>query len=593
MIFAKIELKKAEKLKEFLGKNKLFDKKCRFEKDKEFLYFPIIKEAKEKIISKFKNVEIIEKKASVCERVTTLKQALEKILSKDELKILKTAYDTIGDIAIIDIPEGLEKKEKLIGEALLKLQKNIKVVCEKVGIHSGEFRTQDLKVIAGENRKETEYIENGVIIRLDVEKVYFSPRLSSERKRINALVKPGEDVLVMFSGCGPYVFNISKNTKAMDVYGIEINPIAHKYALINKDLNKSINTTLINGDVNEIVPNFYKHIIGLKSNKAESCLRRRLSYHPVIMEFHLFPEDMYNDWGELKNKISELKKKNTEIFIHMPFMIRNERLDLTKKNADTSIEAVKIIGELCKEFSCKAVIHPSPTNSQMVEKYDEKNMLINLKKIKSYFNYFYFENSHDGPFSDLGEVINIAKKSGMNNLCIDVAHAFIHHQSNDILIEYIKKIKTQFNTYFHLSDSNGNSNSEGEILGTGKIDFERILPLVNKGITEVKNKDEEHPIEMLQSYKKVKNFKKTFDRILMPLPKSAEDFLNVALSAIKPNGTIHFYDFSYEKDLPNEAIKKIEKMCKKANKKFKVINYVKCGQYSPKKFRICIDFIVY
>nr|MBC8443961.1 methyltransferase domain-containing protein [Candidatus Woesearchaeota archaeon] len=84
--------------------------------------------------------------------------------------------------------------------------------------------------------------------------------------------------------------------------------------------------------------------------------------------------------------------------------------------------------------------------------------------------------------------------------------------------------------------------------------------------------------------------KKKFDRILMPLPKGAEAFLGVALSKIKNKGTIHFYDFLDKQDIPNLAIEKIKKSCKEAKKNFKILDVVKCGQYSPGKYRICVDF---
>ena len=51
--------------------------------------------------------------------------------------------------------------------------------------------------------------------------------------QIPALVlhpKPGEKVLVMFSGCAPYPVVIGRNTKAKEIYGIELNPLAHKFA---------------------------------------------------------------------------------------------------------------------------------------------------------------------------------------------------------------------------------------------------------------------------------------------------------------------------------------------------------------------------
>ena len=82
---------------------------------------------------------------------TNLRKIMEKKLSSDELEHLKTSFDIVGDVAILEIDNELVCKEKMIGETLLSLHKNIKVVCKKVGIHDGVFRTQDLEVIAGKS----------------------------------------------------------------------------------------------------------------------------------------------------------------------------------------------------------------------------------------------------------------------------------------------------------------------------------------------------------------------------------------------------------------------------------------------------------
>jgi tRNA (guanine37-N1)-methyltransferase len=186
--------------------------------------------------------------------MVTLKQALWKKLSKKERDHFTTAFDIVGDIIIIEIKKELKKKVKLIGKTLLSMHSNVNVVCMKQGGHIGKFRTQKLKVIAGEKRKETTYIEHGVRLDLDVENCYFSPRLSTERKRIYSQIKKGEKVMVMFSGVGPYPIVISKNTLAKEAYGIEANPIAHKYAEINVKKNKVGNVILFKGDVRKVIP---------------------------------------------------------------------------------------------------------------------------------------------------------------------------------------------------------------------------------------------------------------------------------------------------------------------------------------------------
>src|SRR3989344_5254081 len=87
--------------------------------------------------------------------------------------------------------------------------------------------------------------------------------------------------------------------------------------------------------------------------------------------------------------------------------------------------------------------------------------------------------------------------------------------------------------------------------------------------------------------KTVPKLKIKFDRILMPLPKSAEDFLDLTKKVIKKNTIIHFYTFAQEKEF-----KDLNKKIKKHFKKFKILKIVKCGNYAPFTYRVCIDFKV-
>jgi len=188
-----------------------------------------------------------------------LKEALKNKLNKEEKKYLVRSFDVIGDIAVIQMPDQLKKKEKMIAETLLKLHKNLKVVAKEVGIHTGIYRLQKIKILAGAKRKETEYKECGVRMKLNVETTYFSPRYGTERLRISSMVKEGEDVLVMFSGIAPFPLVIAKNSKVKSVYGIEINPSAHKYALENIKLNKMEDKIkLFKGDVRLVAPKLRK-----------------------------------------------------------------------------------------------------------------------------------------------------------------------------------------------------------------------------------------------------------------------------------------------------------------------------------------------
>jgi tRNA (guanine37-N1)-methyltransferase len=248
--------------------------------------------------------------------MVTLKQALKQKLAKKELEKLVASYDVLCSVAVIEIPHELAKKEKLIAETLLGLRPDIKTVLKKAGIHKGRYRRQKLKVIAGERTKTAEYKENNARLKLDVEKVYFSPRLGTERKRICQLVKHGEKVLVMFSGCAPYPVVIAKNTKAKEIYGIEINPVAHKFAVENVNLNKLKNVRLVKGDVKKAVPKLrqkFDRILMPLPKDAEGFLESAFltARKGAIIHFYTFANE--NEFNQEKQKIrqkcQELNKK--------------------------------------------------------------------------------------------------------------------------------------------------------------------------------------------------------------------------------------------------------------------------------------------
>jgi len=181
------------------------------------------------------------------------KDKLKQELTEEEQSNLKTAFDMVGDIAILEIDDELRHKETFIAETLLSCQKNIHTVLRKDSAHEGEFRTQNFKFLAGEDKRETIHIENKTRLKLNVETVYFSPRMSTERMRITELIKPDEKILVLFCGCAPYPCTIGKNTEAGEIVGVEINPEGHKYGLENIKLNKLENVRLYNGDARVVV----------------------------------------------------------------------------------------------------------------------------------------------------------------------------------------------------------------------------------------------------------------------------------------------------------------------------------------------------
>ena len=182
-----------------------------------------------------------------------LKKALENVLSKKESEDLFSAFDQIGDIIIVRIPDSLLSKKKIIGETLLEQVKTAKSVFYQSSSVEGDFRTRDLEILAGVDKTETEYKEFGCRFIVDVEKAFFSPRLSTERDRIAELVQDGEIVINMFGGVGMFSIIAAKRKKCT-VYNIDINPIAAKLCEKNIKLNKLVGRVVsIHGDAAKII----------------------------------------------------------------------------------------------------------------------------------------------------------------------------------------------------------------------------------------------------------------------------------------------------------------------------------------------------
>jgi tRNA (guanine37-N1)-methyltransferase len=200
-----------------------------------------------------------------------LKKALENILSDIDAKELVSAFDQIGDIIIVRIPDSLISKKKVIGKALLQQVKTAKSVFYQSSPVEGNFRTRNLELIEGERKTETEYKENGCVFIVDVEKAFFSPRLSTERERISNLVNDGDVIINMFGGVGMFSILAAKK-KSCTVYNIDINPVASKLCEENIRLNKLKGKVIsLNGDATKII----KEKLQDKANRVLMLLPER------------------------------------------------------------------------------------------------------------------------------------------------------------------------------------------------------------------------------------------------------------------------------------------------------------------------------
>ena len=240
----------------------LFNKDLKLESEGEYLHIPLRRKPSseiKKINETLSRYEILIREFS--RRYRAPHRAFEAAADKLPPHLLASfprAIDLVGEVAIIEIPPELEEYKRIVGEAILQTHKHVKTVLAKMSAVKGTKRLRDYEVIAGLGETETVHKEHGCIYHLDVRKVYFSPRLSFEHKRIASQVKARETVVDMFAGVGPFSILIAKTHRDVKVYAIDVNPDAVRYLERN---------VIANGVLDRVVP-----ILG----DAKKVIRKKL-----------------------------------------------------------------------------------------------------------------------------------------------------------------------------------------------------------------------------------------------------------------------------------------------------------------------------
>ena len=278
MLTLKIPVQNIEATRQIVLNHKIIDFDYKIKVENGFGHIPIkegtddetlskvIEECKEEIIKQNDKytIEIID--LSQDEDLETVKrfprsitELLKDKLTEDEIEELKKSFDIIGDVVIVEIPEDLEAHKKEIGQATLQFTKRKTVYMKKSAV-KGVTRVRELELIAGEDNPITIHKEHGTRLKLDVKNVYFSPRLATERKRVQEACEDGEEILDMFAGIGPFPIVIA-HEKNVNITAVDINEYAIKYLNENIKLNKlapNAHITAICGDTNEVALNELK-----------------------------------------------------------------------------------------------------------------------------------------------------------------------------------------------------------------------------------------------------------------------------------------------------------------------------------------------
>lgn len=236
----------------------------------------------------------------------TIKEVIKETLPEEMLKHVPRSYDTIGDIIVMKIPEELEDYKKQVGEAFIEAYPYIKTVLNQTGPIENEYRTRPLELVAGEDKKTTTYKEFDCTFKVDLEKAYFSPRLSNERGRIMELVEGGERILNMFAGIGTFSIIIARHKKA-EVYSVEKNPDAYDLMMKNTKMNKLKGEVIpvLEDAKNFIKEDYFDRIIMPLPERASEFLETAIANtkNRGIIHYH----DFCREFEEAEEKLANMK----------------------------------------------------------------------------------------------------------------------------------------------------------------------------------------------------------------------------------------------------------------------------------------------
>ncbi|MBI4144371.1 hypothetical protein HY486_03930 [Candidatus Woesearchaeota archaeon] len=237
-------------------------------------------------------------------------------------------YDVIGNIALLDKKIGKKSAEKLLNSHIL-------TVMQRQNKHFGRYRLQKLVHLAGKKQTCTTHKESGVVLKVDVKKAYFSPRLASERLRIAQQIHKKEKVAVFFSGISPYPLILAKHSPATKIVGIEWNPVAHKLAQENIVLNK-----------------LHDKIVLVKGN-VRTCSMQHGTFDRIIL---MHPSKAVN---YIDTAVGVAKKK---CVIHLYTFAKEKAIVLKGKKL---LEKIRALGRTCKMLNQRKTAQVAPGKYRM------------------------------------------------------------------------------------------------------------------------------------------------------------------------------------------------------------------------------------
>jgi len=294
----KVQRSRGEEFRKVLVEMAAFDRSRKIISDESNVYLPVL-EIDELAASRLRQIGNFE-------RIEMDFPVEEHSLSPKDLLGFQPGFEVVGDIAIV---EDIDAER--VASALMSASKNIRAVIAPLSDVEGEFRTRRFRHVAGEARTVTTHKEHGLRYRVDLEGAYFTPRLGTERLRVAGLVRPGDVVLDMFAGVGPFALLMAK--KGARVIAMDKNSVAVQYLKENARLNKVESIEILEGDAGGLAlgcESQADHVIMNLPHSASQFLipaMRAAKPGGIVHYYAIAPEkDLYRDLALIENAADQM-----------------------------------------------------------------------------------------------------------------------------------------------------------------------------------------------------------------------------------------------------------------------------------------------
>ncbi|KAJ3855274.1 Met-10+ like-protein-domain-containing protein [Lentinula lateritia] len=161
----------------------------------------------------------------------TASELLQAILPEVLREGAPVGFAATGHIAHVNLNDDYLSYKNTIGQLFLDKNKTIRTVVNKLDNIDTQFRFFQMEVIAGEPDFIVEHHESDCRFTFDFSRVYWNSRLHTEHDRIVQSVHPGEVLVDVFAGVGPFAIPAGK--KGCAVMANDLNPASYMYLCQN------------------------------------------------------------------------------------------------------------------------------------------------------------------------------------------------------------------------------------------------------------------------------------------------------------------------------------------------------------------------